>query len=63
MASATGTGTGRIPITLILVFVLYLGNEIWTGLTQPDNISQLTHIAGGICGAFFGFSYSKRRKV
>jgi hypothetical protein len=25
-------------------------------LTQQDNISQLTHIVGGLCGAVMGFA-------
>ena len=45
---------GCIPITLILVLVLYLGNEIVDGVMLSDNISQLTHIIGGICGAVLG---------
>ena len=54
MASLAGMRDGRIPITLILVLILYLGNEIVSGVTQKDNISQLTHIIGGICGAVLG---------
>ena len=45
---------GYIPITLILVLVLYLGNEIVDGLVLNDNVSQLTHIIGGVCGAVLG---------
>ena len=47
---------GWIPITLILVFVLYVGGEIISGITLKDNISQLTHIIGGVCGALLGIS-------
>ena len=54
MASLAGMRDGCIPITLILVLVLYLGNEIVDGVMLSDNISQLTHIIGGICGAVLG---------
>lgn len=54
MASLAGMRDGCIPITLILVLVLYLGNEIVDGIVLSDNVSQLTHIIGGVCGAFMG---------
>lgn len=44
----------EIPLTVILVAVLYIGNEIITGITANDQVSQLAHIIGGICGAVFG---------
>lgn len=54
MASLAGMKNGYIPITLILVLVLYLGSEIVDAFTLKDNISQLTHIIGGVVGAFMG---------
>lgn len=45
---------GKIPLTLIIVVLIYLGQEIVTGVSVRDNISQLTHIVGGICGGIFG---------
>ena len=62
MASLSGMRDGYIPITLILVQVLYLGGEVANGVTQSDNISQLTHIIGGLCGAFLGLSMSRGRR-
>ena len=59
MASLSGMKNGCIPITLVLVLLLYLGGEIVDGLTLRDNISQLTHIVGGICGALLGISLRK----
>lgn len=56
MASLSGMKNGCIPITLVLVLLLYLGGEIIDGITLRDNISQLTHIVGGICGAFLGIA-------
>ena len=56
MSSLSGTKDGYIPITLILVLILYIGGEIVDGVVLSDNVSQLTHIIGGICGAFLGLS-------
>lgn len=54
MASLAGMRDGYIPITLILVLALFLGSEVLDGVVLKDNVSQLTHIIGGICGAFLG---------
>lgn len=60
LTSFSGMKSGRIPLTLILVVVLYLGKEIVAGLTQADQISQFTHVLGGISGIGLGFwSYKK----
>ena len=53
LASVTGRQKG-IPLTLLLVAVFWIGNEIYTGLTATDQISQLTHIIGGLCGGMIG---------
>ena len=54
MSSLAGMKDGCIPITLILVLLLYVGGEIVDGVVLSDNVSQLTHIIGGLCGAFLG---------
>ncbi len=59
MSSLSGMKDGAIPITLILVLVLYLGGEIINGVMRNDNVSQLTHVIGGLCGAFLGISLRK----
>lgn len=61
LSSFTEMGKEGIPITLILVVVFYLGGELMDGLTTADNVSQLTHIVGGVCGLVFGFSINRRR--
>lgn len=61
MLSMTGAERGRIPLTMILVVIFYIGSEIIQGIFVEDNISQLTHIIGGACGAVIGFFlYGKR---
>lgn len=61
LASITGKEDG-IPITLILVAVLWLGQEIYNGINATDNISQLTHIIGGISGALLGLRFKRDEK-
>ena len=53
---------GGIPLTMLLVVALYLGNEVVDGLSESDNISQMTHIVGGLCGIVFGFSLARAKK-
>ena len=38
---------------------MYIGAEVYRGVTQADTISQLTHVVGGLCGAYFGARFSK----
>lgn len=57
-----GIQSGTIPLTLILVLVLYLGGELWDAIFVQDDVSQLTHIIGGLCGTFTGFWWGARHK-
>lgn len=59
MSSLAGMKEGCIPITLILVLLLYLGGELFDGITLRDNVSQLSHIVGGLCGAMLGITMRK----
>lgn len=47
--------SGTIPLTLIFVFLFYLGGELWDAIFVQDDVSQLTHIIGGLCGTLIGF--------
>lgn len=62
LSSVTSVKEGTIPLTLIVVVILYLGDQILAGVLSQDNISQLTHIIGGVCGGFFGLFISKEVK-
>ena len=62
LSSFTAARKGEIPVTLILVVVFYLGGEIVDGLFQRDNISQIAHIVGGVCGLVFGFTVRRGRR-
>ena len=62
MASFGGAKNGVIPITLIFVAVFYLGGELWNAIFQDNNISELAHIVGGICGMLIGFALTGKRR-
>ena len=61
LSSFGGVRNGTIPVTLILVAVIYLGGELWDAIFVDDNISQLTHIIGGLCGTALGFVLSRKK--
>ena len=60
MASFTNTRRGRLPLTFILIALLYIGREVYNGLFTSDNISQISHIVGGICGSVCGLLHSQK---
>jgi len=53
----TNTRSGTIPLTFILVAAIYIGREIFLGITLADNVSRFGHIFGGIMGALSGFLF------
>ena len=60
LAAMAGRSGGKVPLTLIVVAVIYLGGELAGGLFGQDNVSQLAHIAGGVCGIVFGMIWKGR---
>jgi GlpG protein len=63
MTSFTEFREGEIPLTFILVALIYLGQQIWDGLTVRDNISNLTHILGGVVGGIAGFLLNRKNAL
>lgn len=61
LASFTNLREGKVPLTVILVALLYIGNEVLTGITERDAVSHVSHILGGLCGAGFGYLYNSRK--
>ena len=61
LSSLSGMKNNSIPLTLILVVILYLGGELWDAITLQDEVSQLTHIVGGACGAVLGLAMAGKR--
>ncbi|MBP3891235.1 MAG: rhomboid family intramembrane serine protease [Solobacterium sp.] len=60
LASITGsTKENEIPLTFIIVTLLYIGEQIYEVFFLRDNVSQLTHIVGGVVGALVGLYLRK----
>ena len=59
LSSFAGFREGRIPFTFIVVALLYIGQQVYQGVFVQDNISNLTHILGGIVGAILGYIMNK----
>ena len=47
-------------MTFILVTIIFIGQQIFDGLTVKDNISNISHIVGGMVGAFAGYNLNKK---
>ena len=60
LSAFTNMKKGEIPLTLILVTLIYLGQEVYDGLFTNDNISHFGHIEGGVSGLGFGIWYHKK---
>ena len=60
LTSFTSFKSGEIPITVILVAVIFLGQQILEGLFVQNNVSNLSHIIGGMIGAIAGYSLNIR---
>ena len=58
LASFTTFKSGEIPLTFIFVFVIFIGQEVYSALGN-DNVSQFAHILGGMIGSVFGFKTNK----
>ncbi|MBQ9947875.1 MAG: rhomboid family intramembrane serine protease [Oscillospiraceae bacterium] len=62
LSAFTGMQKGKVPVTLIIVALMYLGREISTAITSPnDGISQMGHIVGGVVGLIFGIIFYKMK--
>lgn len=62
LSSISGIQGGNIPVSLILVAVIYLGQEIYDMIFTSDSISQLTHIIGGVCGIICGSLMAHKKR-
>ena len=60
LSSITSFDQGKIPLTFLLVAVIYIGGQILSAIMVQDNISNTTHIIGGIIGSVFGYFINNR---
>jgi len=55
LSSVTRLSEGEIPLTFLLVAALFLGQQVVTGVLVSDDVSNLSHVIGGVIGAAAGF--------
>ena len=61
LSSLAGMRAGSIPLTLILVGIIYLGQEVYSALFVQDNVAHFMHLVGGASGTAFGFMAAGKR--
>ena len=61
LASFTGFKEGEIPLTFILIAVIYIGQQVYEGITVNDNVSNMAHIVGGLVGGYIGYILNKKK--
>jgi len=61
LSSLTCMKQGEIPLTFIVVAVLYLGEQVLEAALVESNISNISHIVGGICGCILGYLLNKNK--
>ncbi|MFR8530134.1 MAG: hypothetical protein ACLVDB_02860 [Anaeromassilibacillus sp.] len=59
--SLAGMKEGRVPLTLILVAILYLGQEVYAALFVQDNVAHFMHLRVAPCGTVFGFAAARKK--
>ena len=63
LSSFTSFKQGEIPLTFILVAVFFIGQQILEGIFVRDNISNISHIVGGIIGGLLGYEFNVKRET
>lgn len=61
LSSLTGHRDHEIPLTFILVAVVFLGQQVLSGMFVKDSISNLAHIAGGVTGSVIGYGLTSKK--
>ena len=59
LSSFTGFKDREIPLTFILVAAIFLGQQVYEGIMLKDNISNLSHVLGGVVGSAMGYLLNK----
>lgn len=63
LASITSMKGEGIPLTFIIVAVFYFGGQIYDAVFVKDQVSNLTHIVGGLLGCGFGALMKPGRRL
>ena len=61
LTSFTSFRDGELPVTVILVALIYIGQQVYEGLFLRDDVSNLSHIIGGLVGAVIGYHMNRTR--
>ena len=62
LSSFTSFKEGEIPITFILVTVFFIGQQIYMGIAEQDDISNMAHIVGGMIGGIAGYVLNREHE-
>lgn len=62
LSSFTSFKEGEIPITFILVAVFFIGQQIYMGIAEQDDISNMAHIVGGMIGGMAGYVLNREHE-
>ncbi|MCP3871542.1 MAG: rhomboid family intramembrane serine protease [Desulfobacteraceae bacterium] len=61
-SSFSNINSKEIPLTFIIITALIIGSEV-TSILKTDQVSQFSHLAGGLIGAGYGFFRSKKNTL
>ena len=62
LASFNSFKEGEIPLTFILVTVVFIGQQIYEAVAVANNVSNISHIIGGMIGALLGYNLNQKSK-
>ena len=54
-------GSKKLLQVILITAVIFLGQQVYEGVFLQDNISNLSHVLGGIIGSVVGFKLNKKR--
>ena len=60
LTSFTSFKQGELPVTVILVALIFIGQQVFEGLFVEDNVSNFSHILGGLVGGVTGYKLNKK---
>lgn len=60
LTSFTSFKEGELPVTVILVALIFIGQQVYEGLFVDDNVSNFSHILGGLVGGVIGYKLNKK---
>ena len=60
LSSFSNVRRGDFPLTFVFIAAIFIWQELSTFVVH-SNVSQISHLMGGICGAVFGFAITAFR--